>query len=261
MKHSIRNIFAACILTMAALACNIPSQATVPTQAPPPTAPPEVLPLQFISTPYSEEHKAPDYKITAQIPTMVEPTLPSVQKFNEYLNNIVQTQIAAFKKDMELQPAVPFNAGSSFDVTYEEMGQSPSGNIWGLKINFMGYLDGAAHPYHYSITVNYDLTQGRDLTLDDLFLPNSSYLQVISDECKRQLTERQIGFDSDVFSTGADPLPENYKFWNVTKDGLIITFSEYQVAPYAAGPQVVPVPFSLLKDVLNPQSPAAEFWQ
>lgn len=259
MKYSSKAVFAVAILTATLLACQ--GLTVTQKEPPPPTPPREVQPLQFISTPYKEEHKAPDWIITAQIPTMVEATLPSVQQFDTYLNNLVQAEIDKFKKDMELQPAVPFNSGSTFDVTYEEMGQSPSGNIWGLKINFMGYYDGAAHPYHYSITVNYDLTQGRDLTLEDIFLPNSDYLKIISEESARQLLERQIGFEDEIFHTGADPLPENYTLWNVTKDGFVVTFSEYQVAPYVAGPQVVTVPYSLLKDVLNPASPAAEFWK
>jgi hypothetical protein len=262
MKHSTKNVFTICAVTAALLACSFPSQlitTTAPVEPPPPTVPPEVQPLQFISTPYKEEHKAPDYTITAQIPTMVEAIQPSVQKFDEYLNGIVQKEIAAFKDSMAQQPATPIMAGSSFDVTYEEIGQS--GSIWPLKINFMGFVDGAAHPYHYSITVNYDLALERDLTLDDIFLPNSNYLQVLSDECAKQLKERGIGFEDEIFSKGADPLPENYKLWNLSKDGLIITFSEYQVGPYAAGPQVVTVPYSVLKDVLNSESPAAEFWK
>jgi hypothetical protein len=40
---------------------------------------------------------------------------------------------------------------------------------------------------------------------------------------------------------------------------LAITFDEYQVAPYAAGPQTVVVPFSELTNLLNPEGPAKSF--
>ena len=109
-----------------------------------------------------------------------------------------------------------------------------------------GYVSGAAHPYHFSQTVNYDLEQGKDIALIDLFLPNSDYLQTIAAYCAAQLKTRNIGFDTG-FTQGADPTPDNYRNWNITADGLLITFDEYQVAAYAAGPQTVIVPYSEFK--------------
>lgn len=151
----------------------------------------------------------------------------------------------------------PVTGGSSFDMQYSVIGQRA--DIWSIKFEISYYTDGAAHPGNYSITLNYDLQNGRELTLDELFLSNSNYLQVISDECKAQLTARDMAFD--MFSAGADPLPENYQHWNISSEGLIISFDEYQVAPYAAGPQVVTVPFSALQSLINPQGAASLFIQ
>jgi hypothetical protein len=41
--------------------------------------------------------------------------------------------------------------------------------------------------------------------------------------------------------------------------GLGINFDSYQVGPYAAGPQFVLVPYSALKDLINPEGPIAQF--
>ena len=54
-----------------------------------------------------------------------------------------------------------------------------------------------------------------------------------------------------MFSDGAKPTPENYAVWNVSADGLVITFNEYQVAAYAAGPQEVVIPFVIM---MQPQA-------
>ena len=43
------------------------------------------------------------------------------------------------------------------------------------------------------------------------------------------------------------------------KTGIGITFDAYQVGPYAAGPQFVMVPYSALKDIINPEGPIAQF--
>jgi hypothetical protein len=140
-------------------------------------------------------------------------------------------------------------------VKYELL--SPPGDIFSIKFSAMGYSDGAAHPYHFSRTVTFDLEAGQEITIDQLFLPGSNYLQIFSDVSKAELSTRDIGFD--MFASGADPLPENYQNWNITADGLLITFDEYQVGPYAAGPQLVSVPYNALKDIIDPQGPLGGF--
>jgi hypothetical protein len=51
----------------------------------------------------------------------------------------------------------------------------------------------------------------------------------------------------------------NYQSWSITRRGLGINFDSYQVGPYAAGPQFVLVPYSTLKDLINPEGPVAQF--
>ena len=91
------------------------------------------------------------------------------------------------------------------------------------------------------------------MALNQLFLPNSNYLQVIADYCKAELRKREIGFDDQ--QQGADPVPENYAIWNLSTDGLVITFNEDQVAAYAAGSQMVTIPYAALKAVIDSQGP------
>ena len=208
------------------------------------------------STPFSESSNAPLYTITAQTPYLQGSDDPRVGAFNERAKQIVQNGIDDFKNNVISQASnPPISAGSSFDLQYAIVGQH--GDFWSIKFNIYFYADGAAHPAHGSITLNYDLEKGKEITLDELFLPNSNYLQAISDYAKAQLATRDIGFD--MFSDGAAPLPENYQQWNVSDNGLVITFDEYQVAPYAAGPQEVVLPFEELGQFLDHQSSIAPF--
>ncbi len=256
MKNSIKNVLSLCALAISVLACGLPDPtASMPTILPP-TTPPMVEPFELKSSPFSEESQTPVYTITAQVPNLGESTDPNVQVFNTILKGTVDGEISAFKGSMVEMPVTPIMAGSSLDIQYELVGQRE--NFWSIKFNVMGYADGAAHPYHYSITVNYDLANGKIINLSDVFLPDSNYLQVISDYCKVQLSTRDIGF-GDGFGEGAEPLPENYQRWNVSDAGLVITFDEYQVAPYAAGAQIVVIPFSELGQVLNAQGPLAPY--
>jgi hypothetical protein len=181
-----------------------------------------------------------------------------VQTFNQHLNEIVTKEVDTFRQSFQQNTAPPVTeAGSAVDVTYQLISQI--GDIWSIKLDFSFYSDGAAHPGLYSITVNYDLAQGKELALGDLFLPNSNYLEAISNYCIAELSKQPF-FDTP-FQEGAKPTAENYRNWNITKDGLMITFDEYQVAPYAAGPQTVVVPYSTLQTVINPQGPLGKISQ
>ena len=63
--------------------------------------------------------------------------------------------------------------------------------------------------------------------------------------------------DEDMMKTGASPQASNYQACAITKKGLWVTFDPYMVAPYAAGPQHVLVPYSALKDIIKPDGPVA----
>ena len=106
-------------------------------------------------------------------------------------------------------------------------------------------------------SVTYDLEAGSDVRLAQLFLPGSDYFEEIADYCIAQLKSRDIGFE--LFSDGALPLAENYGNWNITVDGLLINFDEYQVAAYAAGPQAVSDPYTKLQTVIDPNGLLAAF--
>ena len=241
----------------------VPSFTPIPTLTPAvPTAPPatpilsQLLSMQSI--PFSESGVAPVYTVTARIPNLQGSVDPRVANFNAYLDQIVHEEIGHFKTDVlasALNP--PITGGSSFDLQFAVIGQRA--DIWSIKFDISYYSDGAAHPGHYSRTLNYDLQNGRELTLNELFIAGTNYLLVISDECRVQLAARDIAFE--MSAAGADPLAENYQRWNLSNDGLIITFDEYQVAAYAAGPQIVTVPFSSLQTVLNLQSAIRLFAQ
>jgi hypothetical protein len=226
---------------------------TEPATIPPPPTPTPTQKATLSSISLHEENKNPNYEIKAQVPTLDGNTDAHVVNFNTAMLNLVNTEINKFKKNVSELPPSSISPGSFLDVTYALTLQH--NDLWSFKFSFSGYSAGAAHPYLYSITVNYDLHQDRELALSDLFLPNSVYLEVISKYCSAELGKRAIGFEA--FSQGAAPTLENYRNWNITTDGLMITFDEYQVAAYAAGPQTVAIPYSELRVVINPAGPLA----
>ena len=134
-------------------------------------------------------------------------------------------------------------------------------DLMSIDFEVSSYFQGAAHPNSYSETLNYDLKNGKVLKLADLFKPGAKYLQAIAKYCiadlKKQATEK--GLLAEEIEKGAAANADNYLGWTLTKRGLGIDFDPYQVGPYAVGPQFVLVPYSDLKDLINPDGPVAQF--
>lgn len=267
MKNKI--IFLPVALLFASLACSLLSTPTPETSAPLESIAPTFTSeapaasaalssgLTVQSSPLEETRVEPPYTIKAQVPYLQGLDDVRVKNFNTYLKQIVQNEIEGFKTNtLAFASTPPIVNGSSLEIQYTVLGQR--NDIWSIQFLVYFYADGAAHPGHYSISVNYDLANGREITLDELFLPGSDYLNVLADISKADLSTRDISFES--FSTGAEPLPENYARWNLSNEGfLVITFDEYQVAPYAAGPQTVTISVSQLSDIANPNGVLAFF--
>lgn len=250
-------------LLLTTLACGALSN-PVPSPAPPSatapatqTAVPLYQQVSLTSVP-SEEHGQPfAYAVTAQVPRLVGSSDPRIIAFNVEMAGIVKSAVDDFKANLANLTATPASAASTFDLKYNLL--SPPGNILSLKFDIQTYYTGAAHPGTVSKTATFDLQQGHDLNLEDLFVPDTDYLGAISQLCIKQLSTRDIGFEG--FELGATATPGNYRNWNVTADGLTITFDEYQVAPYAAGPQTVVIPYRELAAIIPPDGPLAPYLQ
>jgi hypothetical protein len=250
-------VFASFII-LTTLACNATFSVGYPT---PTTEPPTAVPtntdiplsaqVTLESQPYIETNQDPAYTITAQIPQLNGSTDPRVQAFNQMLDEMVQKEIVVFREEFTRGPFFDASVASSLETTYTLVSQY--NDIWSFKFFYNFYTNGAAHPGDFSHMINYDLASGRELVLSDLFLPNSNYLETISAYCIAGLQKQPY---SDSFTTsGADPTLENYRNWNITTEGLMITFDTYQVAPGAAGPQIVTVPYGELNTEINPSGP------
>ena len=126
------------------------------------------------------------------------------------------------------------------------------------------YEAGAAHPNSITTVLNYDVKNGKKLALADLFNANSKYLGVIADYCIKDLKEqskrdKDAMLEDDQIQDGAGARADNYKAWTITRKGLLIVFDPYQVAPYAAGPQQVMVPYAALKPIVKSDGPIGNF--
>ena len=50
----------------------------------------------------------------------------------------------------------------------------------------------------------------------------------------------------DMMIDGTKSIKDNYKYFNITSDGLIIYFNRYQIAPYYYGDYSITIPYNYL---------------
>ncbi len=186
-----------------------------------------------------------------------DPADPPTAAFNSIVSAKVSEMTSAFVNDLALYPPDPAfsgGVGSFFSVGASRF--ALDARVVSLRLDVAGYVAGAAHPYSFSQTINFDFATSRELALADLFAPGVDYLGPISAVCIAELetTDFFLGFEA-----GAAPDELNYRSWNLTDDGVLISFDPYQVGPYAAGPQEIRVPYSDLAGLIDPAGPAGAF--
>jgi hypothetical protein len=222
--------------------------------------------VDLVSKQIKENNKKLNYEIAVQYPQLTGGNNPNLEKFNQAARAAVTRKVAGFKKDMTPaegetpEETRPENSMGS-DLTIGYTVALAQDDLVSIDFEVSDYFQGAAHPNSYSDTLNFDLKNGKPLKLADLFKPGAKYIQAIANYCiadlKKQAAEK--GLMAEEIDKGAAAKADNYLGWTITKKGLGIEFNPYQVGPYAAGPQYVLVPYSNLKDLINPEGPIGQF--
>ena len=221
--------------------------------------------IDVVAKSIKETNKKLVYEIDAQYPQFTGGNNPNLEKFNQLSRMTVMKIVAGFKKDMAPEegeePRPEGSMGSDLGIGYTI--NLAHDELVSVQFDVGSYYQGAAHPNSYTETLNFDLKNGKQLKLPDLFKPGAKFLQTLSTFCtealKKQLKEKNEESVDEMLKDGTAPTAKNYESWTITKRGIGINFDPYQVAPYAAGPQFVMVPYSALKDLIKPDGPLAGF--
>lgn len=111
-----------------------------------------------------------------------------------------------------------------------------------------------------STTMTYDTLDKQNevlITLPSLFI-NDSYIDIISENIKKQMKERMIDDKNTVYWIGEDAelidafdkIDANQTFYITDQGKLMISFDKYAVAPGFMGIQEFEIPTDILQDIL-----------
>lgn len=225
---------------------------------------------KFVNTPVereiqtqTEEKKVSKENEVVSI-NVTYPTIPgdtdAANQANMSIAKDLDKRIADFEKEAEESMSADIGLPKEIKSTVTGGFSVEEKNARYIAI-FMGmewYLRGAAHPWHTIDTYVYDYDRNKLVSIDEMFRPGVDYMTLLSQysyqDLLAQSKEGDVGFvfDDAMVREGTKPTAENFSRILPIKDGLMIYFNEYQVAPYAAGPQQVAIPYAKLKDVINP---------
>lgn len=176
------------------------------------------------------------------------PQLDGFNELNERLKTMALTEVNAFKDQMADL------SGSYLEANYEIYRNDA--NIFSVAYEYYVYISGAAHPYTYTTTLNWNENGGKKIEWVDVISGDQDIPLILSEMVKPKLYEMLEADENvvdDWIEEGAGPNAANFDNFTITSESIVIYFDPYEVAAYAAGPQKVEIPFEDLGVLLNPQ--------
>jgi hypothetical protein len=112
---------------------------------------------------------------------------------------------------------------------------------------------GGAHPNASKIYLNIDPENGGSVTLDNTLKPG--FRDVLTSAGEKAFRKARELSDTASLQANYFEFPDNRfqlnKNYGFMKDGIVFFYNSYEVAPYAAGPTEILIPYQAIKDWLK----------
>jgi hypothetical protein len=156
------------------------------------------------------------------------------------LRDKMTDEIEAYVKENQQNdwPIRPYQLSTTFEETYQ------TEKMLSLYVDYYQYT-GGAHGITDRRPYNINLEDGSRLALKDLFNANYDYQTIINEEIRKQIDAHPDSyFTGNMGFKGINP-DQSYYLLN---GFLVIYFSQYEIAPYAAGIPEFKIPLSKFQD-------------
>ena len=197
------------------------------------------------------------FYLKMEYPIFVSPT-SGVQKINTIISNHAQREFhtieSAISRNRTRQGEFWIDRSTEWYDDYYYSIKYYSEDFVSLFVVRENYSGGAHiitdyQPAHYWIKDE----EPDSVTLSDLFLPGSPYLEELSNYCINDLREQGASnvVNGEVLNFNEDDLSD----FSVSPRGIEFCFERYSLGSYAEGEFFVTVPFKSLERIFNPEGP------
>jgi hypothetical protein len=166
-------------------------------------------------------------------------------KINAEITGAINLNVHQYTDGSPNHPPIPGLTVSAETTSFTELGP----HVVALLINFVVFPDGAAHPFGQLSTLVFDLDDGSPVTLSRVFTNEQAGLNALAAYIRPLAlkgNEADIAPVKDTFLYGTEPTEGNYSSWQPSPQGMVISFQDYQIGPYAMGEPHFTVPWSRL---------------
>lgn len=162
-----------------------------------------------------------------------------IEKIDKYIDTFIKKVEETNQESSSLQSYY-----YTLFVTYKEYNyQNYISYVFRIETFLMG-----AHPNHEIWTIVYDKVKRKVITLADLLKENKNTLDVFSKTTRKNLLYDKRIVDTTMFMEGTAPKKANFTNFVFSKDGIILFFPQYSIAPYSQGEFNTVVKYNLLKN-------------
>lgn len=179
--------------------------------------------------------KTDNYEIKINYP------LTGYKKLNEEIKKIVNKYMKNFKNDLPSKD-IPVDMTYTLIIDFKDFYY----NNYVSFIFYIEYFTGGAHPNHDIVTINYDKTTDSFIKIENLLEKNKDILDIFSKISRKKLINNPKTTVTSMMYEGTKPTKDNFKNFVFTKDGILLLFNYYQVAPYSQGEFQIIVPYSYI---------------
>ena len=168
--------------------------------------------------------------------------LTGYKKLNEEITKIVNNYMKDFKNKLpnkDIQVDMKYTLIIDFKDFYY--------NDYVSFVFYIEYFTGGAHPNHEIVTINYDKRTNSFIKIENLLEKNKDILDIFSKISRINLINNPKITVTSMMYEGTKPIKDNFKNFVFTKDGILLLFNYYQVAPYSQGEFQIIVPYSYIK--------------
>lgn len=173
----------------------------------------------------------------------------TIDQVNFDIDEVTNQLIEEFKKSAE--------AGESYgglDIHHETVMNNDK--YFTLKLFIFQSAGSGSESYKF---YTIDKQSGKQIQIGDLFLENSGYAEVISEDIKNQMREAMAADESRTYWVDSTETPywnwqgieEDQNFYLDENGNLVVVFDEYEVAPGYMGAQEFTVERSLFEKLLR----------
>ncbi len=152
---------------------------------------------------------------------------------DDAVKRVVDQATAAFKlypAERQEDSAIPKNEQSiTFNSVY-------TGSDYVSVELMIAEYTGGAHPNSILIGVNVNRSTGKEVSLDEALTLIGKDLASVAAQTRAELSAK---LGDAFFPEGAVALSDNYATFLIGREEVTFIFNNYQVAPYAAGPQQI----------------------